>query len=362
MMSSIVSPYIFDVKPYIPGKPIEELKRELGLKKVIKLASNECPFPPSSKVLKTIANASVSLNRYPDGGCFQLRHQLAKHLKINPDQLIFGNGSDEVIVMAVKVFVKPLDEVIVAKPSFLVYEIASQVAGAKIKQVPLVNFAYDLVGMKKLLGKRTRLIFIGNPDNPSSTYIPKEQLVNFLEDVPATTIVVLDEAYFEFVTNSDYPDGVQLLKRFSNLLVTRTFSKMYGLAGLRVGYGIASSEMIRWLERVREPFNVNSLAQVAASACLKDAAYYKNIAKIIQKQKEYLYQQLTKLSLDFVLSSTNFILINVKQDSQALYTRLLKKGVIVRDMNFWGLKNFIRVSIGTESENRIFIKTLREVL
>jgi len=361
-MKSLVNKNILRVQPYVPGKPIEEVQRELGLKEVIKLASNENPFGPSPKVLKAISLESRHLNRYPDGQCFYLRLQLAKRLKVKPTQLIFGNGSDEIIVLAIRAFVEAGDEVVIARPSFLIYEIAAQIAGATIQDVPLKNFRYDLETMSGRITPKTKIIFIGNPDNPAGTYVTHNQLVGFLENIRRDILVFIDEAYYEFVGDNDYPNTLKLLKEYRNLIVTRTFSKMYGLAGLRLGYGIADEEIIDCLNRVREPFNVNSLAQVAALACLKDQKYYRRIVKLLKEQKKFLYSRLSKLGLSFKESATNFILIEFKQKAEAITQALLKKGVIVRDMSPWGLENFIRVTIGTSKENKRFIEVLKEVL
>lgn len=358
----IVNKNILNVKVYQPGKPIEEVKRELGLKEVIKLASNESPFGPSPKVLKVIARESKKLNRYPDGGCFQLRRALSKRLRVREDQLIFGNGSDEVIVMAIRAFVSPGDEVVVATPSFLIYEIASKVAGAVVRSIPLKNLRYNLDGMAKTITKRTKIIFIGNPDNPAGTYVTDKEVKAFLKSLPKDVIVFFDEAYFEFVSAKDYPDTIGLLKQHKNIVVTRTFSKMYGLAGLRIGYGISTAEIISYLNRVREPFNINSLAQSAALACLRDEAYYKRVVKLILKEKRFLCDGLTKLGVDLKGSATNFVLMDVKKDSTRIADSLLKRGVIVRDMNSWGLKNFIRVTVGTRKENQKLISTLEGIL
>lgn len=334
----------------------------MGLKDVIKLASNENPYPPSPKVLKAMAQAGRQVNRYPDGGCFLLRRALAKKLKVGEDQLIFGNGSDELIVLATKAFANRGDEIIIAKPSFLIYEIASVLSGARLHQVPLKHFDYDLEGMKAKINARTKIIFIGNPDNPAGTYITASQAQDFLRAVPKNVLVFFDEAYFEYVGAKDYPDTLRLLKKHPNVMVTRTFSKMYGLAGLRIGYGIAGSKIIDILNRLREPFNVNSVAQAAALAVLKDDAYYRKIARDVNIQKQYLYRSLECMGIGFEESFTNFILINTGTDSSQVANALLKKGVIVRDMAAWGLKNYIRVSIGNASENKCFIQSLEEVL
>ncbi|MEI7998103.1 MAG: histidinol-phosphate transaminase [Candidatus Omnitrophota bacterium] len=357
----VANPYIFDIKPYVPGKPIEEVKRQLKLKSVIKLASNENSYGPSPKVLGAMTKAIKDVNRYPDGGCFQLGQALAKHLKVNQNQLIFGNGSDEIIVLAVKAFVGRGDEVMIAKPSFLVYEIASRLAGAKIVQVPLKDFRYDLASMKAKLSKHTKIVFIGNPDNPAGTYINIQEAEDFMKAVSKDTLVFFDEAYFEYVVAKDYPDTLKLMRKYPNLMTTRTFSKSYGLAGLRVGYGVADPKLIDILNRLREPFNVNSLAQAAAVAALLDQGYYRRILNLTYQQREYIYRSLEGVGLKYQTSFTNFILVQVKNASQVAGA-LLKKGVIVRDMTVWGLSDYIRVSIGTASENRRFIKTLGEVI
>jgi len=356
------NPYIFKIKPYVPGKPIDEVRRELGLKSVIKLASNENPYPPSPKALAAMSLAAREVNRYPDGGCFLLRRALAKKLNINDDQLIFGNGSDEIIVLAAKAFAAKGDEIIIAKPSFLIYEIASTLSGARLYQVPLKNFRYDLEAMKAKVTARTKIIFIGNPDNPAGTYLTQRQVEDFLRCVPKSTLVFFDEAYFEYVRAKDYPDTLSLMKKYPNAMTTRTFSKMYGLAGLRVGYGIANRKIIDILNRLREPFNVNSMAQAAAVAVLGDEAYYRHIAKIVEEQRQYLYRSFENMGIAFEESFTNFILVHVGADSSQVAASLLKKGVIIRDMAAWGLKGYIRVSIGSASENKRFIKTLGEIL
>jgi len=361
-MKQIAKKTILNVKPYVPGKPIDEVKRELGLRRVIKLASNENPYGPSSKVLKAMQGAVKNVNRYPDGGCFYLRQTLAKQLKLSPDQLIFGNGSDELIVLAVRAFVNPGDEVIIADPSFLIYDIASRIAGAKIKAVALKNFRYDLASMKNQVSKKTKIVFLGNPDNPSGQYFTTKEIQGFFKGLNRDILVFIDEAYYEYVTASDYVDSVKLLKMYKNLFITRTFSKMYGLAGLRVGYGMGNKELIDILNRIREPFNVNSVAQAAAIACLKDKSHYQRLAKTFEAQRKIVCKALDKLGLIYVDSCTNFILVNVKRDSSLVCKKLLKKGVIVRDMGFWKLKNFIRVTIGTDKENKILIKTLESVL
>ncbi len=356
------NPYIYKIKPYVPGKPIDEVRRELGLKSVIKLASNENPYPPSPKALAAMGRAGREVNRYPDGGCFLLRRALASKLKIDDDQLIFGNGSDEIIVLAAKAFAAKGDEIIIAKPSFLIYEIAATLSGARLHQVPLKDFRYDLKAMKAKINARTKIIFIGNPDNPAGTYITARQVEAFLTGVPKSILVFFDEAYFEYVHTKDYPDTLKLMKKYPNVMTTRTFSKMYALAGLRVGYGVGRREIIDILNRLREPFNVNSMAQAAAAAVLGDEAYYHKIAKDVNEQRQFLYRSLESMGIAYEKSFTNFILVHVDGDSSRVATSLLKKGVIIRDMAAWGLKGYIRVTIGSASENKRFIKSLGEIL
>lgn len=361
-MTITPKPNILKVKPYIPGKPIEEVKRELGLKSVIKLASNENPYKASSRVLRAMNEAVRGVNRYPDGACFYLRQQIAKRLKVSPDEIIFGNGSDEVIVLAVRAFVKEGDEVVIAKPSFLIYEIASLIEGAVVREVALKGFRYDLEGMKRAVSAKTKIIFIGNPDNPAGTYIPKNELAEFLNDIRKDILVFIDEAYFEYVHAKDYPNGIDFLKDHKNVVVTRTFSKMYGLAGLRVGYGVGDPAVIGVLNRLREPFNVNSIAQAAAIACLQDQAYYKGIAKLVEKERAFLYKQFRSLDIPYEESFTNFILLRVPENSSEVAQALLKRGVIIRDMAAWGLTNYIRITIGSHAENLLLVKALIDLL
>jgi len=350
---------ILKVKPYIPGKPIEEVKREFGLKSVIKLASNENPYPPSPKVLKAISKAALTVNRYPDGGCFELRQVLAKRLNVKPEQLVFGCGSDEVIVMAIRAFVEPGDEVVMAKPSFLVYSIASVSAGATLVEVPLNGLRYNLPAMKAAVTRRTKIVFIGNPDNPSGQYPTTAEIKTFLKGFPKDVIVFFDEAYFEYISADDYADTLALLKTRKNVIVARTFSKIYGLAGLRIGYGMADAEVAALLDRAREPFNVSSVAQAAAVAALNDGVYYKRIIKEQSVERERLCRAFRALGLVYSKGSTNFIQVQVPKDSRAVVLGLMKQGVIVRDMSVWGLQNYIRVSIGTPAENNRFLGALK---
>lgn len=364
-MKNIVRQNILKVKPYTPGKPIEEVQRELGLKEVIKLASNEHYLGPSPKALGAIKRNLKNINRYPDASSFYLKRKAAKFLKVGENNLIFGNGSDEIIGLAIRTFVNEGDEVIIAKPTFLIYEIASQIQNADIRLIPLrADFRYNLKAMKDAVTPRTKMIFIANPDNPTGTYITKNELDDFFKGLPTALIVFLDEAYFEFANfhSKDYPNGLEYLKRLPNVIVGRSFSKAYGLAGVRVGYGVANPEIISYMERVREPFNVNLLAQAAAEAAIDDKAFLKKTLTHVERQKEFIYNALDRLNLKYVPSATNFILVNVERDCKQVFNALLKKGVIVRDMKAWGLDSYIRVTIGTREENRKFVSELKKVM
>nr|MBU1328758.1 histidinol-phosphate transaminase [Candidatus Omnitrophota bacterium] len=352
---------VLNVKPYQPGKPIEEVKRELGLRDVIKMASNENPLGPSPKAVGAIRKYVSNINRYPEGGCFYLRQAVAKKLKIKPEQIIFGNGSDEIIGLILKAFVNEGDEVIVASPTFLMYEVASSAHGAKIKIVPMRYFKYDLKAIKDAVTKNTKVVFIANPDNPNGTYVARYELEDFLKGLPSETIVFLDEAYFDFVEEQDYPNGLDYLGK-NNLIVTRTFSKAYGLAGLRVGYGVSSPEIIKYMEAVREPFNVNSLAQIGAIGALKDKDFLTRSKKAVREGKKFLYSKFKEIGVRYVPSVTNFILIEIGPKSREITEKLLKKGVIIRNMKTWGLENFIRVTVGKDSENKRFIKELKKII
>jgi len=363
-MENLVRKNILNIKHYIPGKPIEEVRREFNLSDVVKLASNENCFGPSPKAIAAVRKSLNKVNRYPDASSFYLKKKTARSLKVGEDRLIFGNGSDEVIGLAVRTFINDGDEIIIAKPTFLIYEIVSQLHNATIKTVPLKkDFKYDLPAMKDTISEKTKIIFVANPDNPTGTYVTKNELDLFFKGIPDDVIVFLDEAYFEFANFNykDYPDGIGYLKR-PGVIVSRSFSKVYGLAGLRIGYGISSPEIISYMERVRDPFNVNLLAQEAALAALDDKAFVKKTLSHVAKEKDGLYAAFCKMGLKYIESATNFVLVDVGRDCKSLFTKLLKEGVIVREMTAWGLDTFIRVTIGTREENRKFIKALTKVI
>lgn len=355
---------IEDIPVYIPGKPIEEVRRMLGLKNIVKLASNENPLGPSPKAVKAAAAALKEANRYPDAASWYLKAKIATTQKTEIDRIICGNGSDDVIILTMKAFVSKGDEVIIAKPTFLIYQVAAGIAGADIKFVPLTKeLKYDLKAMKEAVTDKTRIIFIANPDNPAGSYVTKKELDEFFDGLREDVIVYLDEAYFELARflADDYPNGLDYLHR-PNLIVARSFSKIYGLAGLRVGYGVSSPRVVRYLDKFRDPFNVNCVAQAAACAAMDDKVFVEKTLKLVKEERRFLCESLEKMGLDYVKTVTNFMMIDVKRDSKKVFEDMICKGVIIRDMHAWGYKTFIRVSIGTRKENEIFIETLRKVL
>ncbi|MFH1189106.1 MAG: histidinol-phosphate transaminase [Candidatus Omnitrophota bacterium] len=363
-MKDMVRRNVLGVNNYVPGKPIEEVRRELGLKEVIKLASNENCLGPSPKAMAAIRRSITDINRYPESSSYYLRERTARALGVDRKSLIFGNGSDEIICLSARAFVEEGDEVIISDPTFLIYEIASQLHGAKIKRVASRgDLRYDLGAMKAAITDRTKMVFIANPDNPTGTYVTKKELDRFFDGLPRKTVVFLDEAYFEFARSAfrDYPDGIHYLNR-PGVIVARSFSKAYGLAGLRIGYGVSSPEIIGYMERVREPFNVNLLAQAGAAAAIGDKAFLRKTLSHVGREKGFLYAALSRMGLRYVESATNFMLVDVGKDCKEVFNALLKKGVIVRDMKAWGMDNYIRVTIGTRAENEKFVKALKGVL
>jgi len=346
---------------YTPGAPIEEVKRRFKLSSVIKLASNENALGPSPKALVALKRSAADLHRYPDSTCRDLRARLARALKVAPESLVFGNGSDELIVLALRAFIDPGDEVVVASPTFLIYEQQARACGAAVTVVPLKDFRYDLVAMAAAVTPNTKLVFIANPDNPTGTYVTKRELDAFLRHLGPETIVFLDEAYYEFVEAPDYPRTLPYVKD-RPVIVTRTFSKAYGLAGLRVGYGVAQPSLVAAMNAVREPFNVNSLAQAAAAAALADTAFLARTRRLIQEGRRYLVKEFDALRLRHVPSVTNFLLIQLGPRSSEVARALLSRGVIVREMSAWKLSGCIRVTLGTMAENRRFIQELKIAL
>ncbi|PKM82818.1 MAG: histidinol-phosphate transaminase [Firmicutes bacterium HGW-Firmicutes-13] len=362
MIDVIARKIIFDIKPYVPGKPIEEVERELGIKDIIKMASNENPFGPSPKALEAMKEALPKIHLYPDGNCFYLREALALKLGVEIDNLIVGNGSDEILKLLAETFLEPGDEIIIAQPSFSEYEFVGKIMGAACIFVPLKDFTHDLEAMCRAVTDKTKMVFICNPNNPTGTIVKKAEVEAFLKDLEPQVLVVFDEAYYEYVTDEQYPESLDYVGEGQNVITLRTFSKIYGIAGQRIGYGIAKPRLISALNRVREPFNVNTLAQVGALAALGDDGHVAKSRRGNTEGYEYLTGWFKEKGLFFVSSQANFIFLEVKVDSQKLFREMLKEGIIVRTGDIFDYPQFIRVTIGTMEENKRFTKTLEKVL
>lgn len=356
-----VPEYIRTLVPYTPGKPVEEVEREFGIANSVKLASNENPLGPSPKALAAIRSRLEELHLYPDGDCFYLRRGLAEKLGVAPECLIFGNGSNELIELAVRTFLTAGDEAVMAQQAFIVYPLVVQAAGGIVKAVPLKDFTHDLSAIVAGMTTKTRLVFLANPNNPTGTIFRRSEWEWFLREVPEEVVIVVDEAYFEYVRDADYPDSLRYHNRRKTLLTLRTFSKLYGLAGLRVGYGIGATELIQLMQRVRQPFNVNAAAQWAALAALGDTEHVQRTLEVNREGMDYLTREVAKLGLEQVPSHANFILIRVG-NGNAIFQRLLVEGVIVRPLAVYALPEYIRVTVGTMNDNGRFIEALKKAL
>jgi histidinol-phosphate aminotransferase len=350
--------HIKNIKPYVPGKPIEELERELGIADSVKLASNENPLGPSPLAIKALRKGLNNLNRYPDGSCYYLKNALSEKLQVLPEEIILGNGSNEIIELAVRTFLNPGEEAIMAHPSFVVYSTIVQAAQGKNIIIPLKDWRHDLNAMASKITHKTKIIFIANPNNPTGTINTKAEMHSFMKKVPEGILVVVDEAYYEYVSSSDYADSIKYFREGRDILILRTFSKIYGLAGLRIGYGIAKTGIIEEMNKIRQPFNVNSLSQMAAIAALDDSKHLEKTIKINERGKKYLYRELTALNIDYVPTEANFIYVIFKDNiAFKLYDVLLKEGVIVRPMG----PSAIRITIGLPGENKRLIEVLKRL-
>lgn len=357
-----VPDYIAKLKPYVPGKPIEELEREYGISGSVKLASNENPIGPSPKALEAIQGALRNMHRYPDGSNYHLRKHLAEKLEVSVDQIVLGNGSNEIIELLVRTFLQEGDEVIIPEPSFLMYEIMVQAGGGRAVKVPLKERVLDLDGMARGTSSKTRMIFVNNPNNPTGTIVSLEDFERFLQRVPPEVIIVMDEAYVEFVRDTTCPMGLDYLDGDKTVVTLRTFSKAYGLAGLRIGYGVMKESLTGLLDRVRQPFNTNLLAQVGALAALDDEAFLKKTVDTVHKGLDFLYQEVEKLGLQYFPTQTNFFLIDLERDAKSVFEKMLRSGVIVRPMTAYGYPNYIRINVGLPEENHRFVEALRKVI
>jgi histidinol-phosphate aminotransferase len=358
-----VARHIKELVPYVPGKPIEELEWELGIKDSIKIASNENPLGPSPKAVRAVRAALKNLNRYPDGNATLLKRRLAKKLKVPQDMIMVGNGSNEILELLVATFMVPGDQAIMSEHAFIVYNLAVTSRGLKKIVVPAgKNFGHDLKAIKRAVNSRTRIIFLANPNNPTGTYFTGKELEGLLKGLPSRVLVVMDEAYFEYVRKKDYPNSVNMIKKGAPVVAVRTFSKIYGLAGLRIGYGVAHPEITQYVNRVRQPFNTNMLAQIAATAALDDDRHVKRTLEINHKGMAYLEEKFKKLGINYIPSVGNFIIFQPPGPPPEVYNKLLHKGVIVRPIGGYKLPDWLRVTVGTPAENRRFISALKELL
>jgi histidinol-phosphate aminotransferase len=359
---ALANEHILGIAPYEPGKPVEEVERELGIHDAIKLASNENPLPPSDKVQKAVVDALATLNRYPDGSGYYLREALARRHDVTGAHIVLGNGSNELIEMVVRAFLRPGEEAVIPHPSFVVYPMVVQATGGIRVVVTLKDYRLDLEGMSRAITPMTKMVFIANPNNPTATIVTRDEVEAFMARVPPRVVVVFDEAYWEFAQGPDFPDALQYMREGRKVVVLRTFSKAASLAGLRVGYMVAHPDCVSLINRIRAPFNVNTLAQVAALAALEDGAHIVECMRMIEAGRAYLAEEFGSLGLTFAPSRANFLLVDVGRNAVDVYQRLLREGVIVRPMTSFGLENALRVTVGTPEENRRLIKALRKVL
>ncbi len=360
--SMAVADHISRLRPYVPGKPIEEVQRELGLTDVIKLASNENPLGPSPRALEALTAAAAGVALYPEGSAPALRRAVSQATGMPEDTLVFGNGSDEVLHLLAVTFLQPGDEIVQGAPSFSMYEIYATQCNAVSIKVPLRDFTHDLDAMADAITDKTRMVFIANPNNPTGTLVRREAVARFLDRIPRDVLVVLDEAYDEYVSDPEKPDLRSLVLEGRNIVILHTFSKAYGLAGLRVGYGIMRPETAALLNRVRSPFNVNLPAQAAATAALADEEHVTRTVALNAEGRDYFYAEFERMGLDYVPSEGNFVLVDVGRDARAVFEALQHRGVIIRSAHGMGLPHHIRVTTGTMPQNQRFIVALKEVL
>ena len=355
------NPWLHDLVSYIPGKPIEDVARELGLEpgQIVKLASNENPLGPSPVALKAMEEALRKAHYYPDGGGYHLRAGIAAKFHLTSDNVILGTGSNEIIEFLGHAFLRPDDNIVTAEHAFVVYKILAKLFGAEPVEVPDPNLTHDLPAMADAINERTKIVYIANPNNPTGTMVGQEELDQFVSVVPSTVLIALDEAYYEFLPNP--PDSLKYIHDHPNVIVLRTFSKIQGLAGLRIGYGLAHADLIRLLQKTRQPFNVNSIAQAGALAGLQDEAHQDKTREVIREGRDFLQAGFAKRNLEYVPSVANFVLVKVGSGKE-VFQKLLRRGMIVRAMDEYKLPEWIRVSVGTPEQNRRFFQDLDEVL
>ncbi len=353
---------ILAIAPYVAGKSIEEVQKEYGTKRWVKLASNENLLGPSPRAVKAIRRELPNIYLYPEGPCSVLRRTLAQRFSLPEKRVVISNGADNLILMIASAFLNEGDEVVMADPTFPVYTNATQIMGGKVVKVRLNDYTHDLEGMLKRVNRRTKLIFVCNPNNPTGTIVCQESFDRFLQRLPARVIVILDEAYGDFVEETSYPNGLEYVKSGKQMIVLRTFSKAYGLAGLRIGYALGREDLIDCLYQVRDPFPVHRLAQVAAVAALRDQKHAARSIQMVRAGRRYLYKELDKMGLSYVPSQANFVFIDFERDSEEIFKGLLREGIIIRPGKIWGYPTCARVTVGRMEDNRRFIKALHKVI
>lgn len=358
----LASPGIRELQPYQPGKPVEELERELGLRNIIKLASNENPLGASAKVVDKLQSVMSNLSRYPDGSAYLLKNRLSEFLSIPSNQITIGNGSNDVLELLARVYLSPDNESIVSQHSFVVYPLVTLTIGATLTVIPALNFEQNLEATLDAISEKTRMVFIANPNNPTGTWVKRGDLIQFLDNVPEDVLVVLDEAYFEYVQEAEYPDGISLSSSYPNLVITRTFSKAYGLAALRIGYCVSHPDIADLMNRVRQPFNVNAMSLVAGLVALDDQEHVRKAVELNASGMKYLESACDRLGLGYIPSVANFLTIDFGRDALPIYDALLHEGVIVRPVGVYELPNHLRVTVGTAEENSRFVAALEKVL
>ncbi|WP_173916864.1 histidinol-phosphate transaminase [Halobacillus sp. Marseille-Q1614] len=355
-------PQLNGISMYSPGKPIEELKREKGLTKILKMASNENPFGYSSLVDQAVQKEMTELTRYPETTSPALGVKLANRLDVKPDQLIFGNGSDEIIRLLTRSYINEGDEVVMASVTFPRYKTNVLIEGGEPVEVEMVDGTHDLTSMLREITHKTKLVFVCNPNNPTGTIVKEEQLERFIEQVPPHVLLVIDEAYYEYVDSDEYLETLPLLEKYPNMIILRTFSKIYGLAALRIGYGLMAPEIVQELLKVKDPFNVNRLAAAAASASLDDDEFLHNTILKNQEGRTQLIKGFKEMGLSYFPTQTNFIMVDVGRPADEVFEGLLDKGVIVRPGHLMGYHSMLRVTIGLKEENEVFLDGLKAIL
>lgn len=359
---NVAVPDILGLAPYQPGKPVEELERELGIKNAIKLASNENPFGPCEEAKQAMLRSQIDVGLYPDANGYYLKGVLSQTLEVSENNITLGNGSNDVLDLIARVFLQPGDEAVFSQYAFLVYPLVTRAVAAKAIVTEAANWGHDLQAMSRAITPRTKIIFIANPNNPTGTYVDEQQLIELLAGVPERVIVVLDEAYFEYVQRADYPDGISLIDRYPNLVVTRTFSKIYGLAGLRIGYAVASKDITDLLNRVRQPFNVNALAQNAAIAALENIEHVEKCRKLNQQELARFAEFCQELGIAYIPSVANFLTVEFGDKTPEIYRGLLHQGLITRPIENYQMPEHLRITIGTPEDMDRLVGVLRELL